>query len=336
MIESIAAWPVERQERIWAVGLPGETLARFGDRGIPEPSLARRPFDLGFVLGRLALGRAAGKAHADVLHATDPLRPWLPPRVRRIVTAYDLIPVRETAMMASWRPHDRLIYRRYLKLLMNADLIIAISTATADDLVEILGIARERIHIVYPVVRAGPPLPRTSPSEPTFLYVGALDMHKQPELAVQALAAFRRAEGAGRLRFIGPSSPAERTELLRLAELLGVAAQVTIEGRIPDQDLDAAYASATAFLATSRVEGFGLPAVEAIFRGIPVVAVDIAATRETLSGAATLTPADPGAIAAAMATPRPADATIAETLRDRFSAIAAGEALWAVYEQALT
>lgn len=238
-------------------------------------------------------------------------------------------------MMASWRPHDRFIYRRYLKQLTDADFIIAISTATADDLVEHLDITRDRINIVYPVVRAGPPLPRAGASEPTFLCVGALDMHKQPELAVQALASFRRSQGAGRLRFIGPSSPGERADLIRLAEQLDVAAYVRIEGRIPDQDLDAAFASATALLATSRVEGFGLPAVEAVFRGVPVIAVDIAATRETLNGAATLTAADPDAIASAMTAPRSPDAAIIDALRDRFSAKAAGEALWTVYQQAL-
>ena len=335
MVESIAEWPPERRERVWAVGLPGRTLAEFGDRGIAARSLLWRPFDAGVVFGRLAIGRASKRAGAGAIHATDPHRPWLPGGVRRIVTAYDLIPLREPAMVAAWRPHDRFIYRRYLRQIECADLIVAISHATADDLVERLGISPDRVRVVYPTVRAGAALVRTTPPEPTFLWVGAPDIHKQSELAVRALAAFRHANGAGQLRFIGPSSAAASAGLLGLAASLGVASFVRIEGRISDQDLDAAYASATAFLATSRVEGFGLPAVEAVLRGVPVVAVEIAATRETLTGAATLTPADPDALAVAMASPRAASAAAANSLRERFSSRAAGEALWAAYETQL-
>ena len=335
LVESIVGWPAERQETVWAVGLPGRTLAEFNNRGVAAQSLAWRPFDIGVALGRIAFGRAAGQARASVFHATDPHRPWVPGKVRHIVTVYDLIPLREPAMIASWRPHDRFVYRRYLKGVVGSDMIVAISNATADDLVSLLGVSRDRIHIVYPVVRPGPLIARTPPSEPTFLCVGALDVHKQPELAVWALAAFRKKRGAGQLRFIGPSSAAERSALLDLAERRGVGKYVRIEGRIPDERLDAAYASATTLLATSRVEGFGLPAVEAVFRGVPVIALDISATRETLTGAATLTSSDPEAIAAAMAAPSSPDVAAVSALRDRFSARAAGEALWAAYERLL-
>ena len=230
MVESIAEWPPERRERVWAVGLPGRTLAEFGDRGIAARSLLWRPFDAGVVFGRLAIGRASKRAGAGAIHATDPHRPWLPGGVRRIVTAYDLIPLREPAMVAAWRPHDRFIYRRYLRQIECADLIVAISHATADDLVERLGISPDRVRVVYPTVRAGAALVRTTPPEPTFLWVGAPDIHKQSELAVRALAAFRHANGAGQLRFIGPSSAAASAGLLGLAASLGVASFVRNRG----------------------------------------------------------------------------------------------------------
>jgi len=223
----------------------------------------------------------------------------------------------------------------YLKLVAEADAIVAISHATALDLVERLSVSWDRIHVVYPVVRPGPSLAREDPSEPTFLCVGALDIHKQPDLAVRALGAFRRTHGEGRLRLIGPSTARERSGVLHLAGQLGVAEHVQIQGRISDSDLDKAFASASALLATSRVEGFGLPAVEAVLRGLPVIAVDISATRETLTGAATLTQSDPEAIAAAMGAPSAPNAAVVAVLRDRFSPGAAGEALWAAYERFL-
>ena len=66
-----------------------------------------------------------------------------------------------------------------------------------------------------------------------------------------------------------------------------------------------------------------------------MIAVEIAATRETLTGAATLTAADPDALAAAMSKPQPASPAAIKALGDRFSAEAAGEALWATYERLL-
>ena len=148
---------------------------------------------------------------------------------------------------------------------------------------------------------------------------------------MRALAAFRDRHGAGQLRFLGPSSAAERRGLLDLADRLGIAGDVKVDGRVPDVDLEAAYSSATALLTTSRVEGFGLPAVEAVIRGVPVIAVENAATREILAGVANLVPPDPDALAVAMGSPWSPDAPTRTALRDRFSPRAGGEALWAAY-----
>ncbi len=334
LVKAIGEWSPERQERVWAVGLPGQDLSSFGRRGIEAQSLSLRPLDLGWLLGPLAFRRAARKSAASVFHATDPHRPWRPRGMKLIVTAYDLIPLLDTAVRATWRPHHRLVYQSFLHQLQAADAIVAISRATAADLATHLGISGERIRVVYPVVRPPTASPWSPASEPTFLYVGALDPHKQPELAVEALARFceREHECAARLRFIGPSSSALRRGLLERATQLGIADNVQFDGWIPDDALDAAFSSARALLFTSRIEGFGLPAVEAALRGIPVIAVDTPAARETVGTVATLTPRDAEAIAAAMAAPQaPTKATL-EALAERFSGGAAADALAAVYE----
>jgi glycosyltransferase involved in cell wall biosynthesis len=337
LVRAIGEWSPERQERVWAVGLPGPTLDAFGGRGIEERPLGIRPVDLGWLLGPRALGRAARKSGASVFHATDPHRPWRPRDMKLIVMAYDLIPLLDTALLASWRPHHRLVYKSYLRQLQVADTIVAISRTTAADLATHLGISDERVRIVYPAVRRPATSPRSPASEPTFLYVGALDSHKQPELAVQALAHYREREHerAARLRFIGPSSQAQRNRLLEQAGRFGIADHLQFDGWIPDAALDAAFSTATALLLTSRIEGFGLPAVEAALRGIPVIAVDTPAARETVGTIAMLTPQDAEAIAAAMASPRAPDAAALEELAERFSTGAAADALASVYEAAL-
>jgi len=213
--------------------------------------------------------------------------------------------------------------------------IVANSKTTATDLMERLGIPEKRISIVYPVVRTPRAAERAPDAEPTFLYVGALDSHKQPELAVAALAEFRRVHAAGKLRFLGPSASEQLLGLRRQAESLGVAESVSFEGRVSDEALDAAFATATALISTSRIEGFGLPGVEAVLRSVPVIAVDTAAARETVGSAAILVPSDARAIAEAMAAPVPTPDSAQKVMAARFSRQAAASALWAAYEQVL-
>jgi glycosyltransferase involved in cell wall biosynthesis len=251
--------------------------------------------------------------------------------------AYDLIPLVDAALFASWRPHLRQIYKSYLRQLRAADIIVAISLATSDDLESRLGIPKDRIRIVYPAVKRPAAALWSPAAEPTFLYVGALDAHKQPQLAVEALASYRRHEheSSASLRFIGPSSQTQRARLHDLAATLGVADNVRFDGWIPDDELNSAYSTATALLMTSRIEGFGLPAVEAALRGIPVIAVDTTAARETVGTVATLTPRDADALAAAMAEPRVPTQTELEVLARRFSIGATADALAVVCEAAL-
>jgi len=129
--------------------------------------------------------------------------------------------------------------------------------------------------------------------------------------------------------------PKQQANLRRRAEDLGVADSVIFGGHIPDEDLDAAFATATALLSTSRIEGFGLPGVEALLRGVPVIAVDTAAARETVGSAAILVPSDARAIADAMAAPAPMLDSTQKAVAARFSRESAATALWAAYEQVL-
>jgi glycosyltransferase involved in cell wall biosynthesis len=268
-----------------------------------------------------------------VVHATDPQRPWVPRGVAGLVTVYDLIPLREVAILRSWRVDHRYAYGRYIAQIKRADRIVAISGTTAEDLQERLGIEAERIDIVPPVVAVPQRIDRLEPSEPTFLWVGGLDAHKQPELAVRALARFTQLHGAGRLRLIGPGDDLPRRRIIELAAKLGVSAEVQHEGHLSDADLEAAYASATALLSTSRIEGFGLPGVEAALRGLPVIAVNSPAAMETLGGVAMLVPPDPDAIAQAMASVGTPSIAGLAAIRERTSLVAVARSLADVYRR---
>lgn len=316
---SIAAFPEDLASRVWAVGFPGPTLEGFGARATTHAAQRGLGRVIGWSSGRLALDLALQRSGAGVLHATDPQRPQTDPEIPSVVTVYDLIPLRESGILRSWRFDHRLAYRRYIHQVESAARIISISHATAEDLQERLQIAPDRIDIVYPVVAAPLDFQRVAAPEPTFLCVGALDTHKQPELAVRALALFRSRFGPGRLVYIGPADLFQERSLRRIAAELGIGESVEFAGRITDNDLETAYGRATALLSTSRIEGFGLPPVEAVLRGVPVIAVETPAARETLDGVGTIVPPDAEAIAEAMAQPtEPAGPAVAR-MRERYS-----------------
>ena len=332
---SIATFPDDLAERIWALGLPGPTLDSFGGRAVTltaRRGLSRVPT---WTTGRLATRVGLKKSGARVLHATDPQRPWTQPAVRSLVTVYDLIPLHEREELQSWRLDHRLVYGWYIHQVKSAARILTISRTTAEDLQERLGIAPERIDIVYPVVASPVSIHRIEPPEPTFLFVGALDLHKQPELALRAFGQFHSRFGFGHLRYIGPSDPQQQRRLYDLAAHLGLLGSISIEGRISDADLENGYATATALVSTSRIEGFGLPPVEAVLRGVPIIAVETPAARETLEGVAAIVPADAEAIAEAMAHPvEPLELAVGE-IRERYSVASVARSLADSYRRIL-
>ena len=335
LVAGIALLPDDMSGRIWAMGERGPTLDTFGVRVAQGVQVHGPRWAPTWVSGPFATRAALRESGAAVLHQTDPQRPWAGRGTSSIVTVYDLIPLAETGLLRSWRPDHQALYRRYLHQVRSAAAILAISDTTALELQERLGIEPRRIDVVYPVVGPAVRLARIETAEPTFLYVGALDSHKQPELAVRALAAFRSRSGGGRLRFIGPVD-AEREQVLRaLVASLGVTADVTFEGHVADEDLDRAYGSAAALLWTSRNEGFGLPPVEAAIRGVPVIAVETRAAVETLRGVATIVPPDIQAVASAMANPVAPTAQALDALVERFSAASAARSLANCYRKVL-
>jgi glycosyltransferase involved in cell wall biosynthesis len=289
-----------------------------------------------WALGAFEISAWIRQAEPTVFHATDPHRPLFVGARTRIATAYDLIPLHEPDVLASLRIDDRWAYRRYLKQLRTADAVVAISSTTARDVCESLGVQADRVHVVYPVVERPAAVLRRPDPEPTILFVSALDPHKRPELAIRSFALWRAKSGTGRLRFLGPAEPG-RVRALRLeAARCHVEDAVDIEGRVSDAVLERAYSGAAALLVTSRVEGFGLPAVEALIRGVPAIVTDTPVARETVGDDAVLVDDDAEAIAAAIDRVVAAPPSVQpERIADRFAIANAAASLAACYSSAL-
>jgi len=322
-------------------------------RGAPVPGavtpievgrISVRDQDLGWLTTWLATRTALRGQKVALWHGCDPNAPLSPVSPRRtVMTAYDLIALHEPAAMDQIRRHRRPIYRRYLRTMREARMLIAISETTAEDLVRTLGVPRAQIRVVYPAVvplagrqsNAGNVAAAQS-EQPDLLFVGVPDPTKQPEVAIAALAELRRRGRDLRLRFAGYQRPSDRARLDQLAAAAGVTANVDYLGRVDDATLAALYESSV-LMAMSRIEGFGLPPVECLLSGGRVVAGSAPAYREVLGAAADFAASeDPSAIADAYeaAVSRPAASAPAEMV-ERFSPKAVAASLVAAYEDAL-
>jgi glycosyltransferase involved in cell wall biosynthesis len=141
---------------------------------------------------------------------------------------------------------------------------------------------------------------RTTSAAPTFVSVATLERRKNLTTLLEAFARVLSAHPAARLRLIGQEQNASDAISRRLDQLR-IRHAVTTEGYVSDQYLAEAYAAATATIYPSLYEGFGLPILESMAAGAPVIASDRGAMREVAGEAALLVdPLDPGPLAAAM------------------------------------
>lgn len=236
------------------------------------------------------LGRHAGTL--DVYHVVDHTYAHLVhelPAARTVVTCHDVDAFRSLFAPAS-EPRGPMFQRmtaRVLDGLRDAAVVTCDSVATRDALVE-HGLRAARLEVVplgaHPAFRpsaAGPTAPDMG--APTLLHVGSTIPRKRINDLLQVFARVRRqAPGARLVRIGGPFTEAQDA----LAHQLGIGEAITVMPRLERDALAEEYRRATLLLLPSEAEGFGLPVVEAMACGTPVVASDLPVLRE-VGGAAT-------------------------------------------------
>ncbi len=226
---------------------------------------------------------------------------------RAVVTVHDLIPLSDPQFC---EPHHiRYCKRRVPASLRRANAIIAVSAHTKELVEERFGLPAERIHCIpngvhqrfrppYDVQVADPTLSRYGIRGPYLLFVGTIEPRKNLVRLVQAFG--RAAWGAVRehtLVIVG--KPAWDTARVTAAiDGLGRGVRVLRPGHVDAEDLPALYGAATALLFPSLAEGFGIPALEAMACGCPVLTSAIPPLSELVADAAlTVDPWDTDAIA---------------------------------------
>jgi glycosyltransferase involved in cell wall biosynthesis len=291
---------------------------------------------------QLQLPHLVGRERLDLMHYPHLTVP-LATRTPFVVTVHDLNYL--DAAAGSGSRVRRAGYRVELAKARRARRLIAVSEHTRDTVVRELRVDPERITVTYEA--ADPPgavepdtsvLERLGLDSPFFLYVGAAYPYKN---LARLIDAFARLAGDHKLVLAGDQEdfgPALRSQ----AADAGLAGRIVFPGRISDAELAALIGRALAYVFVSLSEGFGLPGLEAMSAGLPVVAARAGSLPEIYGDAAHYCdPHDVGSIADALA-----EIASEPDLRDRLVALGrkrAAEFSWrrtaeqtlAVYRKAL-
>ena len=235
-----------------------------------------------------AVGERAARrlATGGVFHA---IQPALVPGGRTVVTCHDLIPAcfPDEYLAGVGRAGQALAYRRFLRRLRRATLVLTPSAETAGDVVRLAAVDAGRVRVV-PWGAPRPPAPEGTRLEGRYvLYAGAIEPHKNAATAIEAIAL---ATPGLRLVMAGPWSAGRERRLRGLAARVGAERRVEWLGMLTPARLAAVRSGALAALVPSRKEGFGLPVLEAMAAGVPVLASDTPALREVGGDAATYLP----------------------------------------------
>jgi len=264
----------------------------------------------------LAMGRAVARARFDLMYfpATYTFYPvWKVPRL--VVTMHDTLPLEHPELVfptrqgrAAWMLKETVAARM-------ADRIVTVSETSKRFLTQRFRLDEGRLRVIgegpAPVFRPLSDAPEAddvltryglSPDSAYFLYVGGLSPHKNLPRLIQGFA--RAAPTDASLVLVGDFKDVFHTHIPEIRRTIadeGLEGRVVLTGFVPDDDLVYLYSRARALALPSLLEGFGLPAVEAMACGVPVAASRAGSLPEVVGDAGVLfDPLDVDSIAGAL------------------------------------
>jgi glycosyltransferase involved in cell wall biosynthesis len=264
------------------------------------------------MLWYLSLPKDLKHDKVDLFHSPSYFLPFVNV-CKSIITVHDVIPI----LFPEWRSFkDRLLWRLALQAsIKEADKIIAPSLSTQKDVINTYSVSEEKIQVIYPgvddtfrpVLDASYKIERKySIKVPFILYLGPIRIRRNVH---RLLIAFRKlkkkysvncklvlignAEGGLDRRYL--------TFVKKLISHLDIGAEIIHLNRVPENDLPLFYSASELFVYPSLYEGFGLPLLEAMACGTPVITSNVSSMPEVVGNAGIMVdPRDVGALANSM------------------------------------
>lgn len=226
------------------------------------------------------------------------------PQVVVVVAHLALPSVRAQAEGTSLSPFHRVYYGPVMRLShRRAEAVVAISGFLADRLVADTGVSPQKVSAIpLGVDLTSAPMTVPGGDHPYVLFVSTLYPYKNAESLVRAVVLARPRLPGLTAVIVGRDPDGRQAPALQhLMVDLGVQDAVRLTGKVGAEELETLYGGASALVFPSRAEGFGFPALEAMARGVPVIASDRTSLPEVLGGAGVLVDPDrPTALADAI------------------------------------
>jgi glycosyltransferase involved in cell wall biosynthesis len=295
----LAEWkrlPAARAHTFILYGPPAPRTAEPAIPGEASQAIVWRPVDGGggtwWEQARLAM--ALRRDRPDLLFSPAYSSPILA-GVPVVLTIHDL----SFLSHPEWfRPRERLRRRWVTRMAAaSATLVLTDTEFSKREIVRFLRLPPEQVRAIpLGVTRPGGAVPTNgapdlaaagrSGREPLVLFVGSIFNRRRVPDLIRAFAAVSGSHPDARLAIVGDNRTYPLQDLEACAAEAGVADRVTIHRYVPDEVLSTLYRKATVFAFLSEYEGFGLPPLEALANGVPILVLDTEVAREVYRDAA--------------------------------------------------